>query len=159
MDIRFPPLTIKILLESNSLKSRIFVRRLAVDETWHVFPQSSRLGWEACVKFSIRHVNMLMISISISLYLCLSLSLSLYIYISISLSLSIYLSLSLYIYIYTHTHGVSGRSRTAFGRLWGYPQSAAVFVSRNLWPLAGHGQKHISFGHACDGNWVRARQR
>ena len=30
MDMRIPPLIIKIMLESNPLKSRIFVRRLAV---------------------------------------------------------------------------------------------------------------------------------
>ena len=31
MDMRIPPLKIKILLGSNPLKSRILVRRLAVD--------------------------------------------------------------------------------------------------------------------------------
>ena len=33
MDMRIPPLKIKILLESNPLKSRILVRRLAVTKT------------------------------------------------------------------------------------------------------------------------------
>ena len=36
MDMRIPPLKIKILLESNPLKSRILVQRLAVRLTWHI---------------------------------------------------------------------------------------------------------------------------
>ena len=45
MDIRIPPLKIKILFESNPLKSRILERRLAVsprfrEAPWRVLPQA-----------------------------------------------------------------------------------------------------------------------
>ena len=41
MDLRIPPLEIKIMLESNPLKSRILVRRLAVGSTRVLFEPSA----------------------------------------------------------------------------------------------------------------------
>ena len=106
MGLGIPPLKLKILLESNSLKSRIFVfaaesakRRMDSSSGRRKVGVSSkmRIAHQARRQTRARHAA---ISISLSIF-----SLSLYIYIYMYIYIYIYVwCVYIYIYIYIYIH-------------------------------------------------------
>ena len=87
MDMRILPLNFKIMLESNPLKARIFVRRLAV------------VHGQARTSFTCITCDYMYIYIYIYTYTCIHTHIYIYIYIYIYRERCIYI----YIYIYIHS--------------------------------------------------------
>ena len=107
MDLRVPPLKLNIALESNPLKSRVSVRRLAVQQ---LLPGRSAPPDTVYIYIYI--------CIYIYVYIVYTISNK---HISLSLPLSLYIYIYIYIHIHIHIHTHEDPSRQQTGRWAGNP--------------------------------------